>query len=126
MVHPFPRTSVIPLTLLRQFQNFQFVGPSCLLFTKDMQSLYTSIPHQEGLRALRFFLEPSPLTTSLLCLVKLILTLNNLSFNSSHFIQVRGVAMATRMGPSYSCLFVGYEEHSLFQPLSGPQPQFLL
>eukprot|EP00061_Rhincodon_typus_P017103 g45657.t1 len=64
-------------------------GSSCLLFTMDMQSLYKSIPHQEGLRALRFFLqqrsEPYPVTTILLCLAKLVLTLNNFSFNSSHF-----------------------------------------
>eukprot|EP00061_Rhincodon_typus_P018110 g47138.t1 len=58
---------------------------------------------QEGLRAFCFFLEqrpePSPRTTALLRLAKLILTLNNFSFNSSHFLQVRGVAMGTRMGP---------------------------
>eukprot|EP00061_Rhincodon_typus_P011751 g37001.t1 len=77
----------------------------------------TTMMHQaivsimEGLRALRFFLEqrsePFPPTTTLLHLAKLILTLNNLSFNSSHFLQVRGVATGTCMGPSYVCLFMG-------------------
>eukprot|EP00061_Rhincodon_typus_P002551 g17866.t1 len=92
----------------------------------DVQSLYTSIPHQEGLTALRFFLEqrpgPSTPTTILLHLAKL----NNFSFNSSRFLQVRGVAMGTHMGPSYACLFVGYTEHSLFQSYSGPHPQLFL
>eukprot|EP00061_Rhincodon_typus_P005390 g24840.t1 len=81
-----------------------------LLFTMDVQSLYTSIPQQEGLRALRFFLEqspePSPSTTTLHCLDELVLAINNFSFNSSHFLQVRGVAMGTCMGPSYAFLFM--------------------
>eukprot|EP00061_Rhincodon_typus_P015501 g43211.t1 len=45
----------------------------------------------EGLRAFHFFLEqrsePSSLTTTLLRLAELILTLNNFSFNPSHFLQ---------------------------------------
>eukprot|EP00061_Rhincodon_typus_P003643 g20603.t1 len=80
-----------------------------LLFTMDVQSLYTSIPHQEGLRPLCFILEqkpePSPPTTTLLHMAELVLTLNNFSFNSSHFHQVRRVAMGTRMGPSYAGFF---------------------
>eukprot|EP00061_Rhincodon_typus_P009207 g32512.t1 len=62
----------------------------------------------DGIRALCFFLEqrpePSPPTITLLRLAKLVLILNNFSFNSSHFLQVRRVAMGTRMGPSYACL----------------------
>eukprot|EP00061_Rhincodon_typus_P008333 g30854.t1 len=45
---------------LHQFQNFQFAGSSRILFTMDVQSLHVPIPHQEGLRALRFFLEQRP------------------------------------------------------------------
>eukprot|EP00061_Rhincodon_typus_P006616 g27441.t1 len=37
-----------------------------------------------------------------------------------------GVAMGTRIGPSYACLFVGYVEHSLFQSYSSPNPQIFL
>eukprot|EP00061_Rhincodon_typus_P006901 g28011.t1 len=115
---------------LCRLQNFQFAGSSHLLFTIDAQSLYTSIPHQEGLRALRFFLEqrpePSPPTTTLLHLTELVLNLNNFSFNSSQFLQVRVMAMGTHTGPSYACLFMRYVEHSLFQSYSGPHPQLLL
>eukprot|EP00061_Rhincodon_typus_P004148 g21850.t1 len=115
---------------LCQFWNFQFASSSRLLFTMDVQSLYTSIPHQDGLGALRFFVEqrpePSPPTTTLLRLAKLVLTLNNFSFNSSHFLQVRRVAMGTRMDSSYAHLFVGYIEHSLFLSYSGPHPQLFL
>eukprot|EP00061_Rhincodon_typus_P006068 g26308.t1 len=96
----------------------------------DVQSLYTSIPRQDDLRALHFFLEqrpePSPPTSTLLRLAELILTLNNFSFNSSHLLQVKGLAKDTPMGPSYACLFMGYMEYSLFQSYSGPHPQLFL
>eukprot|EP00061_Rhincodon_typus_P012186 g37763.t1 len=68
--------------------------------------------------------EPFPSTTTLFRLAKFILTLNNFSFNSSHFHQVGGVATGTCMGPSYVCPFVECVEHSLF-PDSIPFSQFL-
>eukprot|EP00061_Rhincodon_typus_P009411 g32904.t1 len=73
-------------------------------------SLYTSTSHQDGLWTLAFFLEQRPelfpSTTTLLCLVKLVLSLNNFSFNSSYLLQLRGVTMGTSMSPSYACLFM--------------------
>eukprot|EP00061_Rhincodon_typus_P009090 g32296.t1 len=75
---------------LQQFQNFDFEGTNCLIFDTDVKSLYTSIPHQDGLRALRFFLEnrpePSPPTTTVLHHAELILVSNNFTINSSHFL----------------------------------------
>eukprot|EP00061_Rhincodon_typus_P003247 g19624.t1 len=89
----------------------------------DVQSLYTCIPHADGLKALRFFLSCRPnqssSTNALIRLTELILTLNNFSFNSSHFLQTKGVAMGTCMGPSYACLFVGYMELSFFRCYTG-------
>ena len=34
-----------------------------------------------------------------------------------------GVAMGTRMGPSYANLFVGYVEHQFFNQYNGPKPE---
>eukprot|EP00061_Rhincodon_typus_P012919 g38973.t1 len=48
-------------------------------------------------------------TDTLIRLAELVLTLNNFSFNSSNFLQTKGVAMSTHMSPSYACLSVGYE-----------------
>eukprot|EP00061_Rhincodon_typus_P001001 g13404.t1 len=96
----------------------------------DIQSLYTCIPHADGLKALRIFLscrpDQSPSTDTLFRLTELVLTLNNFSFNSSHFLQMKGVAMGTCMGPSYACLFVGYMEQSLFRSYTGPIPHIFL
>eukprot|EP00061_Rhincodon_typus_P000106 g10497.t1 len=81
--------------------------------------IYTSIPYTDGLKALRFYLsrrpEQSPCTDTLIHLAEHVLTLNNFSFNSSNFLQTNGMAMGTRMGPSYACLFVGCMEQSLFR-----------
>ncbi len=40
-------------------------------------------------------------------MIKLILTLNNFSFNDENYLQIAGTAMGTRMAPSYACLFMG-------------------
>eukprot|EP00061_Rhincodon_typus_P002120 g16666.t1 len=92
----------------------------------DIQSLYTCISHVDGLKALRFFLSlrpnQSPYTDTLICLTGFVLTFNSFSFNSSHFLQTKGVTMGTRMGPSYACLFVRYMEQSLFRCYTGTIP----
>eukprot|EP00061_Rhincodon_typus_P018767 g48076.t1 len=96
----------------------------------DIKSLYTCIPHADGLKALHFFLycrpNQPPSTINLIALTELVLTLNNFSFNSSHFVQVKGVAMDTCMGPSYACLFVGYMEQFLFQCYMSTIPLLFL
>eukprot|EP00061_Rhincodon_typus_P002860 g18681.t1 len=111
-------------------QDFQFPGPQHLIFIMDTQSLYTCIHHVEGLKTLCFFLccrpKQSPFTNTRICLTELVLTLNNFSFNSSHFVQTRGMAMETCMGPSYVCLFIGYVKRSLFCCYTGTIPQLFL
>ena len=37
-----------------------------------------------------------------------VLTLNCFSFAGNYYKQINGVAMGTKMGPSYANLFVGY------------------
>ena len=38
--------------------------------------------------------------------------------------QIKGVAMGTKMGPSYACLFMGHFEHLVAESYSGPIPEF--
>eukprot|EP00061_Rhincodon_typus_P000903 g13138.t1 len=96
----------------------------------DVQSPYICIPHTDGLTAVRFFLSrrpyQSPSPDTLIHLAKLVLTLNNFSFNSSPFLQTKGVAMGTRMGPNYAYLFVDNMEQSLFRRYTGPKPHLFL
>ena len=54
---------------------------------------------------------------------ELVLTLNCFSFAGNYYKQINGVAMGTRMGPSYANLFVGYVEHQFFNQYNGPKPE---
>ena len=42
---------------LEIFGDFSFLGQSKLIFTMDITSLYTVIPNEEGLRALKHFFD---------------------------------------------------------------------
>eukprot|EP00061_Rhincodon_typus_P002948 g18883.t1 len=70
--------------------------------------------------------QPVLSTDILIRLTKLVLTLNNVSFNSSNFLQIKGMAMRTHMGPSYACLFIGYVEQSLFCCYTSANPHLVL
>jgi len=72
-------------------------------------SLSTVIPNGEDLLALKHFFdqrtvkEPkSERPETLLHLAELVLTLNCFSFGDNFFKQTNGVAMGTKMGPSYA------------------------
>ena len=88
---------------------------------------YTVIPNGEGLLALKHFFDLStvkePSSETLLRLAELVLTLNYFSFAGSYYKQINGVAMGTKMGPSYANLFVGYIEHQFFNQYNGPKPE---
>ena len=63
-----------------------------------------------------------PSSETLLRLAELVLTLNCFSFAGSYYKQINGLAMGTKMGPSYANLFVGYIEHQFFNQYNGPKP----
>ncbi|GFR71498.1 telomerase reverse transcriptase [Elysia marginata] len=98
------------------------------LFLLDVTSLYTSIPHADGLTAVKHFLNtrtsPVVSTDTLVRLTELVLTLNSFEFSGEFFDQISGVAMGTKMGPSYACLFMGYLEWQMVNRYQGPTPEF--
>ena len=115
------------LNLLESFNRNPTFQPK-LLFTLDVCSLYTSIPHRDGLKALKFFLDSrpplsGPPTDLLIRLAELVLTLNTFEFKGEVFHQISGVAMGTKMGPSYANLFMGHLEHLIFSTYQGPKPE---
>ena len=86
-----------------------------ILVTMDVRSLYTNIPNEEGIRAVREKLNASPsripsriITTFLL----LILTLNNFVFNAINYLQILGCAMGTKCSASYANIFMGWFEET--------------
>ena len=97
---------------------------TCRLVCPD---LYTVIPHNSGLEALKYFLNKRPvldlLTVTLTRLAELVLTPNTFSFNNEFYHQVGGVAMGSKMGPNYAYLFVGFIEEQIVQQYTGTVPR---
>ncbi|OXA43254.1 hypothetical protein Fcan01_22196 [Folsomia candida] len=116
--------------MLQLLENFIFpVDPaSCptFLVTCDVAQLYTVIPHAGGLTAAKVLFESrsvlDPPTHVLIRLLELVLTLNAFEFNSEFFSQISGVAMGTKVGPSYACCFLAHQEFLFFARYSGPMP----
>ena len=106
---------------LEIFRNFNFSGENKIIFTMDITSLYTVILNNEGLQALKYFFNQRPIKkpsseTLLRLEAELVLTLNCFSFGDNYYKQINGVAMGTKMGPSYADLFVGFTDYY------GPKP----
>ena len=113
---------------LQIFKQFHFSSTHKFILTIDVKSLYTVIPHHDGLRALKFFFDKRPIkepsTTVLLRLAELVLTLKNFSFDGEHCQQISGVAKGTKMGPNYVNLFVGFVEKQIFKQYTDPTPDY--
>ncbi|XP_075435995.1 uncharacterized protein LOC142472734 [Ascaphus truei] len=85
------------------------IGPlptGTLLATMDVGSLYTNIPHEDGISACRYFLGPQePLTETVTKCIEFILTHNYFTFGNDTYLQTTGTAMGTLMAPQYANLF---------------------
>ena len=75
------------------------------LVSLDVRSLYTSIPHKEGIEAVKQKLKKSKPSISIrviLIFLKLILSLNNFVFNGINYLHKKGSTMGTKCATSYS------------------------
>ena len=96
---------------LRKLNNIKDQIPNtAIIGTFDVSSLYTNIPHAEGIPASCEALSRSghsnPPIPDIRSLMTHVLTKNNFTFLDKHYLQVSGTAMGTRMAPSYACLFM--------------------
>ena len=90
-----------------------------ILVTMDVRSLYTNIPNEEGIQAVRETLNASPSrlpTRVITTFLTLILTLNNFIFNGIHYLQIKGCAMGTKCAPTYANIFMGKFEETHIYP----------
>ncbi|XP_064464338.1 uncharacterized protein LOC135375592 [Ornithodoros turicata] len=87
------------------------VPTGSLLVTLDVTSLYTNIPHDDGIHATVVAYEKfseKPYDSAVVeTLISLILTCNNFEFDNRHYIQINGTAMGTKMAPNYANIFMG-------------------
>ena len=94
---------------LRKLKQIGPLPKGTLLVTLDVESLYTNIPNDFGIRAARITLLEKrntpgikPTNESLLKLLRLVLTSNNFSFNGSNFLQVGSCTMGSKVSVGYA------------------------
>ena len=75
-----------------------------------MKSLYTNIPNNEGIKAVKETYDNHPIKTVatkvIMTFLSLILTFNNFVFNSINYLKIMGCAMGTIFGPVYANIFM--------------------
>ena len=81
-----------------------------LLFTIDVDSLYTNIVTQEGIQAVKEaffkFRDKKRPDKELLQLLEINLTRNDFEFNGNYFLQIKGTAMGKKFAPAYADIFM--------------------
>lgn len=100
--------------LLDMLANYTW-EPSYMWLSLDVCSLYTSIPHDVGLSAVKHFLEEdsnmNPRQAQfILEATEYCLTHNYFEFNGDFYLQTHGTAMGTNFAPSYANLTMGLWE----------------
>ena len=105
------------------------IDDQTILVTMDVRSLYTNIPNNEGIRAVRQFLTRTGKSILIPVITKflwLILTLNNFIFNGKHYLQTNGASMGTKCAPDYANLFMAdFEERHIYPRINGKCPLYL-
>ncbi|CAJ0951224.1 unnamed protein product [Ranitomeya imitator] len=92
--------------LLNKLSAIGSLPKGTILATMDVESLYSNIPHQDGLNACKFFLENTGTDTdSVVKLIKFILTHNYFEFNKM-YLHETGTAMGGKMAPQYANIFM--------------------
>ena len=87
--------------------------------------LESNIPHELGLKAVKYLLEKHPekkknrlSNTFILKAIKSILENNAFSFNSNFYRQTIGTAMGTKFAPVYATLTIVYLELKLYEKVT--------
>ncbi|OCT67848.1 hypothetical protein XELAEV_18039149mg [Xenopus laevis] len=91
-----------------------------ILVTLDVESLYTSIPHDGGVEAVGHHLDKDETLDGaqkkfLLTLLQIVLCKNYFLFQDVFFLQTKGTAMGSNVAPSYPNLFMDvFENHFVY------------
>lgn len=95
------------------------IPEGAILFTIDIDSLYTNIGIKEGLQAIKnAFLKQRNINRpdkELLQLLEINLTKNDFQFNDEWFLQIKGTAMGKKFAPAYANIFMAEWETSALQ-----------
>lgn len=87
---------------------------NCILFTIDIDSLYTNIPIDLGLASIRRIFDMYPNSNipsnSILKLLEINLRRNDFCFDGNFYLQICGTSMGKSFGPNYASLFLYFWE----------------
>ncbi|XP_059571208.1 uncharacterized protein LOC132244181 [Alligator mississippiensis] len=108
------------IDFLRKLKNIDHLPSNTLLATMDVTSLYTNIPHQDGIQTCRTYLQEQDYSSEyrpkdITELIHFILTHNNFTSDNQHFLQRMGTAMGTKMAPQYANLFMSHLEEDFLK-----------
>ena len=116
---------------ITKLKQFQVTSQKTYLVTLDVSSLYTNIPHEDGIEACQYFLENNghssgSLSIDNVCsLIELVLKNNYFKFNNICYRQRKGTAMGSSMAPAYASLFMGKFEMD-FMKICSEKPTLWL
>ena len=86
------------------------VPDNAIMVTADVVGLYPSIPHDEGLDALKDRLEKrvdkKVPTADLVKMADFVLSNNFFEFDSETYHQISGTAIGTKFAPTFACIFM--------------------
>ena len=87
-------------------------NPQSLLISLDVDSLYTNIDNELGIKAVSeaFSTDPHPIHPYILQLLRLSLEGNDFQFNGKHYLQISGTAMGKKFAPHYADITMAYWE----------------
>lgn len=113
---------------IEKVKSIKIQGP-CLLFSMDVESLYTNIDTSIGMKVieqhLRKYPDPKRPDNQLLQLLYINLTRNDFQFNGEHFLQIRGTAMGKKFAPAYANIYMAHWEETVFPKCPLRPTQYL-
>ncbi|CAJ0961582.1 unnamed protein product [Ranitomeya imitator] len=94
------------------------VEPDTIIASIDVQALYSSIRHRDGLRAIEYYISSRGVHCGrhnifLLELLNFVLQRNYFLFGGKYYHQLRGTAMGSPCAPTYANLLLGWWEDTL-------------
>lgn len=97
---------------ISKIKDLKLPSKNSYFVTLDVTSLYTNIPHKDGVEALKYFLQkddtPSRLSPEEIGkLAEIVLHNNYFQFGDNFYLQKTGTAMGSSMAPTYAALFMG-------------------
>ena len=105
---------------INKIEQIQELPENTILVTMDVRSLFTQIPHNEGIsavaRALERLKESKVSNRVIIKFLSLTLYLNNFEFNDKHYVQKKGSSMGSKSSCKYADIFMDNFEKRYIYP----------